>query len=110
MSEQTATTTKERLLYKEETIGEIVKSDDLKIVIRHCVYEKHPYIDFREYWKNDKGEFVPTKKGFTIPLQEEESIEQLYNVMMKLFEHTKLVFEDEAEYGNKGNKDQKREF
>ena len=107
MSEQTATT-KERLLYKEETIGEIIKSDDLKIVIRHCVYEKHPYIDFREYWKNDKGEFVPTKKGFTIPLQEEDQIDQFHDIMMKLFEHTKLIFEDEAEYGNKG--DRKREL
>ena len=114
MSEQTAVTTKERLLYKEEIIGEIIKSDDLKLVIEHCVYEKHPYIDFHIYWKVDKGEdkgkFVPTKKAITITLNEELPWEQWFSLMDKLKEHVKLVFEDEAEYGNKDNKEQKREF
>ena len=46
---------------------EINKTDDIIIRISENEYQDHKYIDIRQYYKDDNGEFKPTKKGITFP-------------------------------------------
>jgi hypothetical protein len=49
-------------------IGEIKKSDTLVIRIRKIEYRGKTYIDARNFFLNDKGEWIPTKKGIAVEL------------------------------------------
>lgn len=46
---------------------DIHKSDDIIIRISENEYQNRKYIDIRQYYKDNEGEFRPTKKGVTFP-------------------------------------------
>jgi len=47
-------------------IGEISKSETEKICVQIQEYKGHKYIDCRIHFENEKGEWIPTKKGLTL--------------------------------------------
>lgn len=46
---------------------EIETNDSNKIVVAPKEFRGKLGLDLRSFWKNDKGEWLPTKKGVTIP-------------------------------------------
>jgi len=44
---------------------DIHKTDDIIIRISENEYQNRRYIDVRQYYKDNEGEFKPTKKGVT---------------------------------------------
>ena len=45
-----------------------IHKNDLTIIrVSNRTYEGHDFIDIRQYFKDDDGEFKPTKKGITFP-------------------------------------------
>ena len=46
-------------------IGDISKGND-KIIVAVKEFKGKEYIDIRIHFENDKGEWIPTKKGITI--------------------------------------------
>ena len=53
--------------------GTIYMSKKRMLVIQTKIWNKQPYWDFRVWWKNDEGNFLPTKKGFMIASQHRKS-------------------------------------
>ena len=47
-------------------IGEISKSETEKIRVQIKEYKGKRYIDCRLHFENEKGEWIPTKKGLTL--------------------------------------------
>jgi hypothetical protein len=48
-----------------ENVIDIEKRDTEIIRISLKEYKGHDYVDIRQYYKSDDGEFLPTKKGVT---------------------------------------------
>jgi len=50
----------------ERIIGEIGKKDSEKIIISQKEYNGFGYIDIRQFFLGDNGEWLPSKKGVTL--------------------------------------------
>jgi hypothetical protein len=48
-----------------DNVIDIEKRDTEIIRISLKEYKGHDYVDIRQYYKSDDGEFLPTKKGVT---------------------------------------------
>lgn len=46
-------------------IGDIAKGKD-KIIVAFKEFKGKEYIDIRTHFQNDKGDWIPTKKGITL--------------------------------------------
>ena len=65
-------------------IGEILKRDDLKVVIAYKEYKYSSFIDLREYTKVGK-EYLPTKQGFTLSiLHDTDNVDELIVILSKV--------------------------
>ena len=53
--------------------GTVYMSKKRMLVIQTKIWNKQPYWDFRVWYKNDDGNFLPTKKGFMIAAQHNKS-------------------------------------
>lgn len=55
----------------------ITKNETEQVVVSRKSYKDKEYIDVRTFWKpNDKEEFIPTKKGASIPIEKAEKVAQ----------------------------------
>ena len=64
----------------EDILGEIPKGKDgkNKIVIRRNYFKEREYIDIREYFVTEGGQWLPTKKGISMPIERlDELLEML---------------------------------
>jgi hypothetical protein len=48
---------------------EIARGSKTKIVVKRTNFKGKEYIDVRIYFLNDGGEWTPTKKGISIPVE-----------------------------------------
>ena len=48
------------------TIGEIIKTPKLKTLVRITEFKGKSYVDARQFFQNDKEEWVATKKGISV--------------------------------------------
>jgi len=60
-------------------VGEIVFSDRKKIIINILDIEKKIRLDMRTYFYNHNSEWVPTKKGINLPIENLKDIITLLN-------------------------------
>ena len=51
----------------EQPFVQIAKSANSCIRVEHREYKSHTFIDARQYYLGDDGDWHPTKKGVTIP-------------------------------------------
>ncbi|HIE48201.1 TPA: hypothetical protein EYP84_04865 [Candidatus Bipolaricaulota bacterium] len=51
----------------EIVVAELERGPDQKIVIRRTVFRGREYLDIRNFFLADSGEWLPTKKGIAIP-------------------------------------------
>ncbi|XOB41561.1 MAG: transcriptional coactivator p15/PC4 family protein [Candidatus Nealsonbacteria bacterium] len=51
---------------KEKVVGEIAKNSLEKVIISLREYRERQLVDIRTYYQNDKGEWLPTKKGISL--------------------------------------------
>lgn len=61
-------------------MGEIQKNSTEKIQVSTASYKGHDFIDIRIYFKDDAGEWRPTKKGIAIAPEE---VDDLINFIKK---------------------------
>ena len=61
-------------------IEEIEKNSQQKIRISIEVYNTHHYVDVRVYYRNENGEWHPTKKGITL---NDETIDPVIKALRK---------------------------
>ena len=54
-------------------LGVVYMSKNKILIIQSKVWNDNPYFDFRIWYKNDDGNFLPTKKGFMIALSHKEN-------------------------------------
>ena len=74
-------------------LAEIEKGPDNKIVVSINTFGTKDYVNVREHWKpEDEADYIPTKKGFTIPtedfIQLDELIKGLQDARTWLEEHS----------------------
>jgi hypothetical protein len=66
------------------TAKEIQKSETEKIMIALREYKGKKYVDIRQHFKADSGDYLPTKKGITFsPEALDEAIEGLKALKVK---------------------------
>ncbi len=58
-------------------IGEIQKTGTDKIIITVKEFKGKTYVDVRNYFENDEGEMVPTKKGISLTPENLDELIQL---------------------------------
>ena len=61
-------------------IDEIEKNSQQKIRISIELYNNHHYVDVRVYYRNENGEWHPTKKGITL---NDETIDPVIKALRK---------------------------
>jgi len=66
-------------------LGEIEKSPDNKIVVSIDDFGgDKDYLNVREHWKpEDQENYIPTKKGFTLPTEDFTAIDELIIALEK---------------------------
>jgi len=70
-------------------VGEIPKGKD-KIIVALKEFKGKEYIDIRTHFENDKGDWIPTKKGITLtPDSLDEMIDLLKTAKKKVSEKEK---------------------
>jgi hypothetical protein len=53
----------------------ITRSESEQIIAQRSSYKDKEYLDIRVNWKpEDKDEFIPTKKGVSIPIEKAEKL------------------------------------
>jgi len=52
---------------QELVVAELERGPDQKIVIRKTVFRGREYLDIRNFFLSDSGEWLPTKRGIAIP-------------------------------------------
>jgi hypothetical protein len=73
--------TEEMEAAKDITVGEIIKKDTEKLIIARKEYEGHPYIDIRQFFLSDTGDWLPTKKGVTVS---PKKVKSLIDILQKV--------------------------
>ncbi len=59
-------------------IGEIQKTGTDKIIITVKEFKGKTYVDVRNFFENDEGEMVPTKKGISLT---PENLDELIRIL-----------------------------
>ena len=52
---------------QELVVAELERGPDQKIVIRRTFFRGREYLDIRNFFLNESGEWLPTKRGIAIP-------------------------------------------
>jgi hypothetical protein len=65
----------------DRTVATMARGDDKEIRCTINVYKEREYVHLREYYKNESGCFVPTKRGVTFRLDE---VPELFGMMKAL--------------------------
>ena len=60
----------------EKTLGEIELNKASKIFIRVRDYKERNYFDMRQFFLSDDNEWLPTKKGVSIPVEHLELVKK----------------------------------
>ena len=58
----------------EIVVAELERGPDQKIVVRKTVFRGREYLDIRNFFLADSGEWLPTKKGIAIPWELREEL------------------------------------
>ena len=58
----------------EIVVAELERRPDQKIVVRKTVFRGREYLDIRNFFLADSGEWLPTKKGIAIPWELREEL------------------------------------
>lgn len=66
---------------KDVIVGEVVKKDSEKLVIASKEYQGFAYIDIRQFFLSDNGEWLPTKKGVTLS---PKKVKDLIGILQKI--------------------------
>jgi len=66
---------------RQPLITEISKSDFSKIVLSIDNFKDKIFLNIRTHFKNDAGNFVPSQKGITVPL---DKIDELITALEKI--------------------------
>lgn len=61
---------------QEIVIAELERGPDQKIVIRRTSFRGREYLDIRNYFLSQSGEWLPTKKGVAVPWELREELLQ----------------------------------
>jgi len=69
-----------------QVIGEIIKKDTEKLIISRKEYMGFPYIDIRQFFLGNNGEWLPTKKGITISPAKVKNLIQILNFSLTVVE------------------------
>jgi len=59
-------------------IGEIQKTGTDKIIVTIKEFKGKTYVDVRNFFENDEGEMIPTKKGVSLT---PENLDELINIL-----------------------------
>jgi len=51
----------------EKVIAEFERGAGQKVVVRRTQFKGKEYLDLRQFFQGDKGEWLPTKKGVSLP-------------------------------------------
>ena len=51
-------------------IGQIAKTPTLKTIVRIVEFKGKNYVDARQFFMNDKGEWIATKKGISVRIDQ----------------------------------------
>jgi len=51
-------------------IGQIAKTPTLKTIVRIIEFKGKNYVDARQFFMNDKGEWIATKKGISVRIDQ----------------------------------------
>lgn len=70
----------------DQDIGELTKNSEETLKLRLRTYNGHQFLDIRSFWKKDNSEFIPTKKGITIPKGKLREFSELIGKAVKLTE------------------------
>ncbi len=66
-----------------QIFGTIEKDDHNIIMVSKNKYKEYEYLDLRQYYKDKEGNFLPSKSGFTLPIDELDQIDELITVLQK---------------------------
>lgn len=72
---------------KETVFGEIIKGPDTKVVVSLSTFNNKNYLNVREYWRPENKDFLPTKKGITLPTDEQDMVDDLIAILQKAKEY-----------------------
>ncbi len=59
-------------------VGEIQKTGTDKIIVTIKEFKGKTYVDVRNFFENDEGEMIPTKKGVSLT---PENLDELINIL-----------------------------
>jgi hypothetical protein len=72
----------------DQDIGELIKNTEETLKLRLRTYKGHQFLDIRSFWKKDDTEFIPTKKGITIPKGKLKEFSKLIGKAVQITEGT----------------------
>ncbi|MFO8033742.1 MAG: transcriptional coactivator p15/PC4 family protein [Candidatus Bipolaricaulota bacterium] len=52
---------------EEKVIAEFERGPGQKVVIRRTQFKGREYLDIRQFFEGDDGQWLPTKKGVAVP-------------------------------------------
>ncbi len=58
----------------EKIIAELERSPGEKVIVRHRVYKGKAYLDIRQFFEGDEGQWLPTKKGVSLPWEQKDEL------------------------------------
>ncbi len=59
---------------EERVIAEFERGPGQKIVVRHTRFRGKEYLDIRQFFEGDGGDWLPTKKGVAVPIELREAL------------------------------------
>ncbi len=62
----------------EKVISEFERSPGQKVVVRRTEFKGRQYLDIRQFFSGDDGQWLPTKKGISVPW---ELRQELFNAL-----------------------------
>jgi hypothetical protein len=65
-------------------IAEIEKNTKEKIRVSIADYKGHRFIDCRVYWKDESGDWKPSRKGIAL---NDETVDEVVNALQKASKH-----------------------
>ena len=86
--------------------GTVYMSKTNMLVIQTKIWNKQPYWDFRVWYKNDEGNFLPTKKGFMIASQHNKSNGEItypFNDFIHVINEVRNITHDEKKANEMAN-------
>lgn len=59
---------------EERVIAEFERGAGQKVVLRRMLFRGKAYLDLRQFFQGEDGQWVPTKKGVTLPWELREAL------------------------------------